>query len=66
VKLWGLEIDGERQPVALRTRAEVQRWAGQRFMGSGDYDRSKRDWPLVSAKVRENHPTARLIRIELK
>jgi len=63
MNLWGLKIDDHQYPIALRTRALVQEWPGQRFMGSGDYKMRAPNWSAVWKKVRENHPGARIVRV---
>src|SRR6185312_6313001 len=64
MKLWAMKgRDGKLHPVALRTRYEVQKWAGQRFMSADDYRQRAPDWSAVWKRVRQNHPSFRIVRV---
>jgi hypothetical protein len=62
---WGMVINGSTCCVALRTRRDVQRWAGQRYVAADVYDAFKHDPSGLWIQVQRGHPDARLVRVQI-
>lgn len=64
MKLCGLRLNtGKLASVALRTRAEVQDWAGRRYMAAESYRNRKGNPSLIWYEVQRNHPDFRLVKV---
>ena len=64
MKLWGLRLaNGKLASVALRSRKEVQDWAGQRYMSSESYRNRQGNPSLIWYEVQRRHPAFRLVRV---
>lgn len=64
MKLWGLRLDDDSLAyVALRTRRDIQDWAGQRFMGADDYEANRGNYKALWRIIKRHHPDFRIVRV---